>query len=377
MFSVKPNLSFQVDIGSAKDVSGIDRIRSYERAGLFVPGIEIQLSTSDDKVVKEIWEGNKIKVLYGRNERLDLFGEYKILTYQIFRQTNYWAISLVGVHSGISFSVNGKSRFFENKSYEVLKSVLGESFLVKSEAKPTDDKMVWIQTKFMSNKAFALKVWQHSWYSGNNILLLGIKRDGTAVITDLETLSTKEDIRIGTLKGYKRFVGGYGWNAESHLPNYFTSSEVVDWDLKGFKYREEDYKYRAVLGINDPVSYLEGKNEIYRFFVDDNVHPNYNFAYAKNTEILSKLSSLMFSFMWEVCPECSSGELNEDRPPLELFQVVKLAVEETDKGQNPKDFSRAFLPVSGKYIIASLETVIAPGKPMFQSVYMFKDSFRV
>jgi hypothetical protein len=128
MFSVKPNLSFQVDIGSAKDVSGIDRIRSYERAGLFVPGIEIQLSTSDDKVVKEIWEGNKIKVLYGRNERLDLFGEYKILTYQIFRQTNYWAVSLVGVHPGISFSVNGKSRFFENKSYEVLKSVLGESF---------------------------------------------------------------------------------------------------------------------------------------------------------------------------------------------------------------------------------------------------------
>jgi hypothetical protein len=57
--------------------------------------------------------------------------------------------------------------------------------------------------------------------------------------------------------------------------------------------------------------------------------------------------------------------------------VVKFAVEETDKGQNPKDFSRAFLPVSGKYIIASIETVIAPGKPMFQSVYMFKDSFRV
>ena len=376
MFSVKPNLSFQVDIGGASDINGVNRIRSYERAGLFVPGIEIQISTNDDNVIKEIWEGNKIRVLYGRNQRLDLFGEYKILTYQIYRQTHYWSASIVGVHQGISFSVNGKSRFFEDISVNDLKSVLGESFSVKNEAKPTDDKMVWIQTKFMSNKAFALRIWQHSWYPGNNVLLLGIKRDGTAVITDLETLASREDIRIGTIKGYKRFVGGYGWNAESHLPNYFTSSEVIDWDLKKFEYKEEDYRYRALLGISDPVSYLEGKNEIYRFFVDDNVHPNYNFAYAKNTEILSKLSSVMFSFMWEVCPDCSEGELNDNRPPLELFQVVKFAIDETNKGSTPKESSRAFLPASGKYIISSIETVIAPGKPIFQTVFMFKDSFR-
>lgn len=376
MFEVKPSLAFQVDIGSVSDVEGISHIRSYEQAGLFVPGIEISLSTKEDKVVKEVWEGNTIRVLYGRKGKLDLFGEYVIVKAQILRQTYFWAVDIVGIHKGISFSVNGKSRYFEDISVSVLQSVLSEYFSIKNEAKPTRDKMVWIQPRFFPDKAFALHLWQHSWYPGNNVLLMGIRREGKVHLVDLQTLAPREDIRIGTLKGYKRHIGNFALNFFSSKANYFNAVEVGQWNLLDFAYSELSYDYKVSLGIKDPKSYLGDKSSVYKFFVADNVHANYNFALAKNTEILSKLCSVMYSFTWEVCPDCPGGELNDSRPPLELFWVVKVSVEEADRDERPREVARYLVPASGKYIIVALETHITPGNPILQQVYMLRDSFR-
>ena len=376
VFQVKPNLTFQVDIGSASDIEGVTEIVSYEQAGLFVPGISISISTKEDKVVKELWEGNNIKVLYGRSGKLDIFGEYVINRVELRRETNYWNAVVLGVHKGISFSVKGKPRFFENKSKDVLVSVLGEYFQVKDEAKPTDDKMVWIQPRFYSDKAFCLHVWQHSWYPGNNLLLIGIHRDGKAHLVDLETLAQREDVRIGTLVGYKRFIGNFSWMATSDIANAFNASSVGEWNLLDYKYSEHNHDYKVLLGIKDPQSFLGDKQEVYRYMVSDNVHRNYNASLAKNTEILAKLSSISLEILWEVCSECKSGELNDDRPILKLFQVVKFGIEEANKSENPKDSTRSFLPASGKYIISGIKTFISPGNPITQSLTLVRDSFR-
>lgn len=377
MFEVKPNLAFQVDIGKVPDVEGINHIRSYEQAGLFVPGVEISLSTKEDKVVKEIWEGNRVRILYGRKGKLDLFGEYIIAKAEILRQTYYWNIDLVGVHRGISFSVRGKSRYFEDKSVEVLKKVLSPYFPLKDEAKPTSDRMVWIQPRFYPDKAFALHLWQHSWYPDNNVLLLGIRRDGKLHLVDLDTLAPREDLRVGTLKGYKRHMGNFALSFFSKEPNYFTAVSVGQWDLLNFSYSEASHNYRVKLGIKDPQSYLQGDQAtIYKFMVGDNVHSNYNLALAKNTEILSKLTSVMYSFTWEVCPDCASGEINDSRPPIELFWVIKIAIEEASRDERPKEVARYLLPASGKYIVTAIETNITPGNPIYQQVYVLRDSFR-
>jgi len=377
VFEVRPNLAFQVDIGSEKDVEGINHIRSYEQAGLFVPGIEISLSTKKDSVIREIWEGNNVLVLYGRKGRLDLFGEYVIVKADILRQTHYWNATLIGVHKGIRFSVVGKSRYFEDLSVNAIKSVASEHFSLKFEAKPTDDKMVWIQPRFYPDKAFMLHLWQHSWYPSNNVLLMGIRRDGKIHIVDLDTLAPREDLRVGTLKGYKRQIGNFALSFYSKDANFFVNSAVGEWDIKGFSYSEHEHSYKVKLGIKDPESYLLGeKATIYKFMVSDNVHGSYNAALAKNTEILSKLSSVAYSFMWEVCPDCASGEVNDNRPPIELFWVIRVAVEEANKDERPKEVARLFPPASGKYIVVAIETIIVPGDPIYQQVYLVRDSFR-
>lgn len=377
VFEVRPNLAFQVDIGSQSDVEGINHIRSYEQAGLFVPGIELSLSTKKDQVIKEIWEGNTVRVLYGRKGKLDLFGEYVIVKADVLRQTNYWNVTLIGIHKGIKFSVVGRSRFFEDLSVNAIKSVLSEHFSLKFEAKPTNDRMVWIQPRFYPDKAFVLHLWQHSWYPSNNALLMGIRRDGKAHIVDLDTLAPREDLRVGTLKGYKRHIGNFAMSFFSKDSNFFVNSKVGEWKLKEFQYGEHEHGYQVKLGIKDPESYLLGeKAYVYKFLVSDNAHANYNAAIAKNTEILSKLTSVVYSFMWEVCPDCKSGEVNDSRPPIELFWVLKIAVEEANKRERPKEVANLFPPASGKYIVSAIETIIVPGDPIYQQVYVVRDSFR-
>ncbi len=376
MFQVKPNLTFQVDIGSAEDIPGITSITTYERAGLFVPGVVLNIAIPEDKIAKELWEGNTIKVLFGRDGRLSIFGEFVIMKVELRRETYYWHATVTGVNRGIAFSTQGKPRFFHDTSKNAIAAVLREHFQVEDEAKPTNDRMVWIQTRFQSNKAFVLDTWQHSWYPGNNALLLGIRRDGKAVITDLDTLASKEDVRIGTLKGFKKFIGAYSWHTPSTLSNAFNTVSVGEWDLKEFSYREHDHGYSVKLGIKDPTSFVGDKHHIYRYMVSENVHANYNAALAKNTEIMSKLSSLALEALWEVCPGCADGDLNDDRPELKLFQVVKFAIEEVEKTPDPKNLSRAFLPLTGKYIISAIETTILPGQPLTQSLTLIKDSYR-
>ncbi|GEK10245.1 hypothetical protein [Pseudoalteromonas peptidolytica] len=349
MLKIEGQYELNLEIGgvSLADSQGnldIQEIEMIETVGTALPTISATLICRDKKVRALFHEGNRLNVMFRRNED-DSDGvvtSFQVTNVMVKRIASHYLIKFTGIYAAMSYLAEHRQRALKEKSaIEAITTIANTHFKkVDSNLAKSQDRQVWLQPND-TDKKFISDIWLHA-NLPDSMLMLAPCTNGDFRIRDLKTLVSKAQPNWAFLPNVKDnaddkniwYSGEYTINTNSgfinHWLGYGNRVDITDRDLG---------EYEELLEMPTPKltksnlfprrSDIDGRRGTPQW-LNDNVHPKYWHAHQQNITSLALFSTVTVTLSY-------SDQLHPQMRVLDLVSFLEpdstnAATDETHTG---------------------------------------------
>jgi len=304
MIGVEGQYQFKFDIGSSQDVIKEGELETFtliEEAGNVLPSFDLVFQTSDDAVLADLNEGNKLNVTFGRDIDGAILSSLFITKSSVVRVGDQkYRVACVGLYDAPKYVTVKQMEISEEKSaYEIIQMVGGRHFRVDINRGPSDDKQYWIQPS-ITDKQMVNHLWMHS-YLGGSFTSIAITSEGEMRVRDMKKLAGSGKVfeysNRGDAKNILIYDGDYEYVSNSGFLNHILGygREKILHALEKGNYSEKIVEavspMLASSGSHNKTSVSEPRYDIHQVQAEDNVDQNYWEAFIQNLVNLATFSS--------------------------------------------------------------------------------------
>lgn len=335
-----------------------------EEAGNVLPTFELIFTTKDEKILRYINEGNKLKVSFGRSKDDLLDGEFSISSSIVSRQgSSKYRITLKGLYAALPYVAVGRKTIYSGLSgIEVINQIAGTYFTRDFSINSSSDSQNWVQHN-IPDKKFVNDVWMHS-YIPNSFIGVGISSDGRFILKDMKALVSQDskfrfttkvssdkdiyydgDYFVQSSSGFVNHWLGYGRQKHVYNIEDGTESDILE-------------NSQTLLALSRTLSRTSSisKRIAEAGLLSDNVHGNYWKAFLTNLQYLALFSSCQLSLSFHNRFE-----------GIKVLDLVMFNEEELEQDQATEHYS-------GKYFVSKVARSIS-NRQFATTIQLCRESF--